>query len=405
MPDELAPDLPRQALYHPPHHPSVPMPPGMAPASPSPEPLPGAPDGPGPAPWQTQYRAPAELPFVPPPRSARPSPSVLGAPFAAVRLVPAEQIPSVAEVATAPEEPAPAPPAGVTVGSGRSLTDLSTTLQVALAGGGLTILAAVYFAGGVLVATAESKGQVDAVQQTGHDLTKIDAFLSNVTVRDSSKTDAAAFQAAIDGYAAKLTETSAIVIADQDRIDATSHNIDFFDWLTPLESGQVHAHDATIGHARAALADVARAVAIARTETVFWSAYVSAAINADKGLVAAKKQDYAGATGGFQEARNDLSKAQLLVKDPDVPPQFVPLVDYYSRLMRDLGGLTGAAQANDVEGALAYARQVVADSTPLSFDQAGFRVWYSKKIGTIQADFRKHSGHVPHYAPTSTQLV
>ncbi|HXO66414.1 MAG TPA: hypothetical protein VN863_00290 [Candidatus Dormibacteraeota bacterium] len=267
------------------------------------------------------------------------------------------------------------------------------------------ILAAVYFAGGVLVATAESKGQVDAVQQTGHDLTKIDAFLSNVTVRDSSKTDAAAFQAAIDGYAAKLTETSAIVIADQDRIDATSHNIDFFDWLTPLESGQVHAHDATIGHARAALADVARAVAIARTETVFWSAYVSAAINADKGLVAAKKQDYAGATGGFQEARNDLSKAQLLVKDPDVPPQFVPLVDYYSRLMRDLGGLTGAAQANDVEGALAYARQVVADSTPLSFDQAGFRVWYSKKIGTIQADFRKHSGHVPHYAPTSTQLV
>src|ERR1700694_2909801 len=131
MPDELAPDLPRQALYHPPHHPSVPLPPRMAAASPSPEPLPGAPDGPAPAPWQTQYRAPAELPFVPPPRSARPSPSVLGAPFAA-RPVPAQQIPSVPEVA--PEEPAPAPPAGVTLGSGRPLTDLSTTLKVALAG-------------------------------------------------------------------------------------------------------------------------------------------------------------------------------------------------------------------------------------------------------------------------------
>ena len=263
----------------------------------------------------------------------------------------------------------------------------------------------VYIVSGVLVATAESKSQVDAVQQTGHDLTKIDAFLGNVSVRDASKTDAAAFKAAIDGYAVKLTDTNALLVTDQDRIDASTNNIAFFAWLTPLENRQVRAHDVTIGHANAALADVARAVAIARTETAFSSAYINAAINSDKGVAAAKKSDYTTATASFQDARNDLSKAQLLVKDADVPPQFAPLVDYYSRLMRDLGGLTGAAQANDAVGAIAYLGQLVADNTALSFDQAGYRAWYSKKIGTIQADFRKHSGHVPHYAPTSTQLV
>jgi hypothetical protein len=278
-------------------------------------------------------------------------------------------------------------------------------LKVVLAGGGLAVLLVGYLVAGVLVAGAESRSRADAAQQTGHDLTKIDAFLGNVSVRDSSKTDNAAFKAAIDAYNVKLTETSATLITDQDRIDATNNSIDFFGWLTPLENGQVHSHDATIANANAALADVARAVAIARTETAFSSAYVSAAINADNGVAAAKKKDYTAATSSFQEARNDLSKAQLLVKDADVPPQFAPLVDYYSTQMRDLGGLTGAAQANDVVGAVVYLQQLIADTTPLTFDQAGYRAWYSKKMGPIQADFRKHAGRVPRYAPTSTQLV
>ena len=278
-------------------------------------------------------------------------------------------------------------------------------VKVALAAGGLALLVALYLVVGVLVASAESNSQVDAIKQTGHDLTKIDAFLSNISVRDSSKTDAAAFKAAIDAYAVKLTDTSATLIIDQDRMDATTRNIDFYAWLTAFEKGQVHSHDATIGHANAALADVVRAVAIARTENAFSSAYVNAAINSDKGVAAARKNDYASATASFQEARNDLSKADLLVKDADVPPQFGPLVAYYSRLMLDLGGLTGAAQANDAVGAIAYLGQLVADSTALTFDQAGYRAWYSAKIGTIQGDFRKHSGHVPNYAPTTTLLV
>jgi hypothetical protein len=404
MPDEFADDLPRQALYHPPHHPSVPVPPGMAPAPPR---RPPATEGPPPAPRETHYRAPAELPFVPPPRSAPPPPPLpLDASLPEVPHYPVEQIVSAPAVVNAPDVPAPPPPAaGSAPGFPTSLKHLPTRLKLALAGGGLTLLVAVYLVSGVLVATAESKSQLDAVQQTGHDLTKIDAFLGNVSMRDASKTDAAAFKAAIDGYAVKLTDTNALLVTDQDRIDASTNNIDFFAWLTPLQSRQVHSHDATIGHANAALADVARAVAIARTETAFSSAYISAAINSDKGVAAAKKNDYTTATASFQDARNDLSKAQLLVKDADVPPQFAPLVDYYSRLMSDLGGLTGAAQANDVVGAIAYLGQLVADDTALTFDQAGYRAWYSKKIGTIQADFRKHSGHVPHYAPTSTQLV
>jgi hypothetical protein len=407
MPDEFADELPRQALYHPPHHPPVPIPPGMAPASAPTLPVPTVPEGPAPAPRETQYRAPAELPFVPAPRPAPAAPPVPEeAPPPDMPPVPVEHIPPVPDVAIVTEAPAPpTTPAPTTLSFPTSLKDVSTMLKVALGAGGLTLLVAVYLVSGGLVAAAESKSQVDAVQQTGHDLTKIDAFLSNVTVRDASKTDAVAFKAAIDAYAVQLTDTNALLVTDQDRVDATTHNIEFFGWLTPLESAQVHSHDATIGHANVALADVARAVAIFRTETAFESAYVSAVINSDKGVAAAKAKDYTTATSSFQDARNDLSKTQLLVADADVPPQFAPLVEYYSRVMRDLGGLTGAAQANDVVAAIAYLGQLVADSTTLTFDQAGYRAWYSKKIGTIQADFRKHSGHVPHYAPTSTQLV
>jgi hypothetical protein len=341
--------------------------------------------------------APRSAPLPPPlPEDARPP---------ELPPVPVEQIPSTPAVNTPFEAPAPPAQPAPAVGFPTSLKDLPTALKAALAGAGLTLLVAVYLVAGVMVAAAESRSQVAALQQTGHDLTKIDAFLGNTAVRDASKTDAAAFKAAIDVYAVKLTDTNATLVSDQDRIDATTHDIDFFGWLTPFQRGQVHSHDETIGHTNAALADAARVVAIARIETAFSSAYVSAVINSDKGVAAAKKQDYTAATAGFQDARNDLSKAQLLVKDADVPPQFSPLVDYYARLMRDLGGLTGAAQANDVAGAIAYLGQLVADSTALTFDQAGYRAWYSKRIGTIQADFRKHSGHVPRYAPTSTQLV
>ena len=92
---------------------------------------------------------------------------------------------------------------------------MSPNLKLIAASGGATLLAVAYLLAGLLAAPAESRAQVDALQQTGHDLTKIDAFLSNVSVRDSSKTDNVAFKVANDGYAVKLTETSAILIADQ----------------------------------------------------------------------------------------------------------------------------------------------------------------------------------------------
>jgi hypothetical protein len=53
----------------------------------------------------------------------------------------------------------------------------------------------------------EPKSQTQALQQTGTDMTKIDAFLSDTGVRDSKKTNAASFKVALGAYASKLTDT------------------------------------------------------------------------------------------------------------------------------------------------------------------------------------------------------
>jgi hypothetical protein len=289
---------------------------------------------------------------------------------------------------------------------GARLKALPLRVKLAGAGAGVFALAVLYLVLGVLVANAEVKGQTDALRQTGTDLTKIDAFLSDVSIRDVEKLDAKAFKAALDAYGNKLTDTNATLTADQDRIDSTRNNIEWYGWLTPFESRQVHANDATLNHASAALAPVVKSVAIFRTEYNFYSIFVSADVHSNAAVAAAKKKDLAGASTEFQQARNDLSQAELLAKDADVAPQFGPVVGVYGRMMRDIAGFTSAAQANDGAGAIQYLLQLDADSQePVTFDQKAFRAWYSKKFDPLEIDFRNHAHNVPRYAVTSTQLV
>jgi hypothetical protein len=274
-----------------------------------------------------------------------------------------------------------------------------------LGAGVALILVIAYFVSGPLIAGMESKSQTQALQQTGTDMTKIDAFLSDTGVRDSKKTDAASFKVAIDAYASKLTDTDATLAADQDRLDGINRDIDFYSLFTPFQSSQVHSNDGTIRHAKAALNAVTKAVAIFRTQVAFSDALVGAEANADSADKAAKNQDLTSTTDYYQKAVTELSQCQLLVKDADVAPQFAPLVEAYSKVMKDVAGLADTVRANDGGGALAYLRQLVADDTVIYFDQTAYLNWYSEKIDPIQKEFWRNAVAVPRYVVTTTKLV
>jgi hypothetical protein len=388
-------------LYSPPANAPVPFPPGWAPSPAEPAPvLPAALAAPPPPPGfppPPVFAAPPQAPPAPPAPVAPPAPSQPST-YTAPTAGPAPLY--------APPGPLPATPRWSAAGIGTRLQALPLTVKLAVAGAGLVGLAGLYLVAGVLLANAEAKSQTEAIQQTGADLTKIDAFLSDVSVRDAEKLDAKAFKAAEDAYAAKLAVTNATLTADQDRIDSTRGNIEWYGWLTPFETRQLHANDATFDQASAALATVVKAVAIFRTQTNFGSIFVSAEVHSDAAVAAAKKNDLATATTEFQRARNDLSQAELLAKDSDVAPQFAPIVGVYGNLMRDIAGLAESAQSSDGVGAVQYLRQLDADSrSPVTFDQQAYRAWYSKKIDPLEIDFRKHAHRVPRYVVTSTQLV
>jgi hypothetical protein len=131
----------------------------------------------------------------------------------------------------------------------------------------------------------------------------------------------------------------------------------------------VHSNDGAIRHAKAALNAVTKAVAIFRTQVAFSDALVGTEANADSADKAAKNQDLTSTTDYYQKAVTELSQCQLLVKDADVAPQFAPLVEAYSKVMKDVAGLADTVRANDGGGALAYLRQLIADDTVIYFDQ------------------------------------
>ena len=82
------------------------------------------------------------------------------------------------------------------------------------------------------------------------------------------------------------------------------------------------------------------------------------------------------------------------------------VVGMFSGGLGIFAGLTSAAQANDAIGMIQDLVQLQADlKTPVTFDQAAFRAWYSKKIDPIEIEFRKNAHQVPRYVVTRTQLV
>jgi hypothetical protein len=272
-------------------------------------------------------------------------------------------------------------------------------------GGVVLVLLIAYFVSGPVIANNQTTSQTQALQQTGTDMTKIDAFLSNTDVRDSKKTDAASFKIAIDAYQAKLTDTAATLAADQDRLDGVNRDIDFYSLFTPLQSAKVHQNDATIRHAKAALNAAAKAVGIFRTQEAFASAFVGAEANSDSAGKAARARDLTSATFYYQKAVADLGQCKLLVKDADVPPQFSPVVDLLSKLMTDVAGLTDTVNARDAAGAIRYLQQLIADDSALTFDQEAYLNWYSAKIDPLQKAFRANAVAVPRYVVTTTKLV
>lgn len=315
--------------------------------------------------------------------------------------------PAVAPTVAAPAAAyaAPAAPAPATAAAVSRWWSNRLGLKIALGGGVALLLVVAYFVSGPLFAGMESKSQTQALQQTGTDLTKIDAFLSDTQVRDSKKTDAASFKVAIDAYQAKLTDTAATLASDQDRLDGINRDIDFYALFTPFQSSQVHSNDGTIRHAKAALNAVAKAVGIFRTQEAFYSSMVGAEANADSADKAAKAKDLTSATVYYQKAVSDLGQCTLLVKDADVPPQFAPLVVLLSKVMTDVAGLADTVNANDGLGALKYLQQLIADDAVLTFDQTAYLNWYSAKIDPIQKEFRRNAVAVPRYVVTDTKLV
>src|SRR5258708_28601830 len=108
----------------------------------------------------------------------------------------------------------------------------------------------------------ESSNQTEALNATGRDMTKIDAFINETIVRDAKKTDAVAFKAAVDAYGAKLADTDATLAADQDRLDHINRGIDFYAIFTPFQAARVPANYPTIAHAKAALDTAAEIASI-----------------------------------------------------------------------------------------------------------------------------------------------
>jgi hypothetical protein len=275
-------------------------------------------------------------------------------------------------------------------------------------GGGAALalfLIAGYLVAGPLIANAEAKSQTAALQATGTDLTKLDAFLSGTGVRDAKKIDAAAFKAAIDADAVKLTDADSTLATDQDRLDGINRDIDFYSIFTPFQSSQVHANDGTIKHAKKALNAVAKAVAIWRTELAFYSAFVGAEASADSADKAAKNKDLTSTSDYYQKAVNQLTQCQLLLKDADVPPQFAPLVEVYVKIMKDVQRLSDTIRAHDLDGTIAYLEALIADDSVITFDQTAFLDWYSAKFNPILKDYRANAVAVPRFVVTTTKLV
>ncbi len=278
-------------------------------------------------------------------------------------------------------------------------------LWLVLGGGGALLLLVAYLLSGPLISGMEAGNQTDALNATGHDMTKIDAFLSETIVRDSKKTDAVAFKAAVDAYGAKLTDTDATLAADQDRLDRINRDIDFYAIFTPFESGKVHANDATLHHAKVALDAVAKTVAIGRTEIAFDSAFIAAEVDSDAADKAITHKDITTASIDYQKAVNDLDQCRVLSADSDIAPQFQPVVVALGKLMTDVAGLSETIRANDPLGALAYLNRLEQDSTVLTFDQQAYLTWYSQKFDPLERTFRSNAVAVPRFTVTTTTLV
>jgi hypothetical protein len=278
-------------------------------------------------------------------------------------------------------------------------------LRLGIAGGVVLLLVIVYFASGPFISDMEAKSQTRALHTTGTDLTKIDAFFSNTTIRDANKTDAHSLKLALDVYATKLTDTDSTLAADQDRLDQINRDIDFYSIVTPFQSGKVHTNDSVIRRAKLALNAVAKATAIFRTQVAFEEAWAAADAGYDSAVKAAKNEDITSASDFLQTAVTLLNQCQLLMKDADVPPQFRPAVDAETKVMKDVAGFVDTARANDLPGAVAYLRQLLADSTVVYFDQTAYLNWYSEKFNPILKDYRSNASAVPGFAVTTTKLV
>jgi len=146
-------------------------------------------------------------------------------------------------------------------------------------------------------------------------------------------------------------------------------------------------------------------VGIVKTQEAFYSAIVSAEVNTDAADKAVRNHDLTTATISDQKAVADLGQCKVLVKDADVPPQFAPLVELYSNVMRDVTGFNESANAQDAPGALQYLRDLIKDDQAVYFDQAAFLAWYSQKFNPLLTDFRANAVAVPRYVVTTTQLV
>jgi hypothetical protein len=299
-----------------------------------------------------------------------------------------------------PTAPPPAPAA-----SPPRLPPDRRRLWLAVGVGGVLLLLVAYLVSGPLIAGAQAKSQTRSLQHTGSDLTKIDAFLSNTDVRDSNKLDSAGFKAAVDAYNGKLTNAAATLVGDQDRLDQVNRDIDFYSIFTPLQNSTMHSNDATIRHAKRALDDFAKTVGILRTETSFYSAIATAEVDTEAADKAVRNHDLTTASVNDQKAVADLAQCKLLDRDADVPPQFAPLVELYSKIMTDVTGFTESANAQDLVGALQYLQALIRDDQAVHFDQAGYLAWYSQKFNPILTDFRANAGSVPRYVVTSTKLV
>ena len=278
------------------------------------------------------------------------------------------------------------------------------TLAFAIGAGAVVLLVA-YLISGALISGMETHNQTEALNATGRDMTKIDAFISETIVRDAKKTDAVAFKAAVDAYGVKLTDTDATLAADQDRLDHINRDIDFYSIFTPFQAAGVHANDGTIRHAKAALDSVAKIVSIGRTEIAFDSAFIAAEVDSEAADKAVTAKDLTSASINYQKAVNDLDQCKVLSSDSDIAPQFVPVVVALGKLMTDVAGMADTARANDPVGYLGYLQRLVKDSTVITFDQQAFLTWYSQKFDPLERAFRGNAVAVPRYTVTTTTLV